>query len=149
MFTYFKSPGFMALVVVLTFSVFRSVSAGEVTIVDAEFTHTSGQQWSVSVTLEHADSGWDHYADNWRVVDEQGNVLGDRVLYHPHVDEQPFTRSLSGVEIPEGVTEVFVIAHDKVHGWTENRLLIDLEQAVDGVLKVVPETLSSPQGESE
>ena len=33
------------------------------------------------------------------------------------VDEQPFTRSLSGVVIPEGVDTVTVEAHDSVHGW--------------------------------
>lgn len=145
----FKSNTLVLISALLALSISNTVLAGEVTIVDAEFTHTSGQQWSVSVTLEHADSGWDHYADNWRVVDGEGDVLGDRVLYHPHVDEQPFTRSLNGVEIPEGTTEVFVIAHDKEHGWTENRLLVDLGEAVDGVLKVIPETLNSPQDESD
>jgi len=38
-------------------------------------------------------------------------------LYHPHVGEQPFTRSLSGVAIPEGVSKVTVEAHDSVQGW--------------------------------
>ena len=149
MMTPFKNHHAVLAGILLTLLAGNTALAGEVTIVDAEFTHTSGQQWSVSVTLEHADSGWDHYADNWRVVDGEGNVLGDRVLYHPHVDEQPFTRSLSGVEIPEGTTEVFVIAHDKVHGWTESRLLIDLGEAVDGVLKVTSETLNSSRDESD
>ena len=44
----------------------------------------------------HPDTGWDDYADGWRVLDMDGNELGMRVLHHPHVDEQPFTRSLSG-----------------------------------------------------
>lgn len=43
-------------------------------------------------------------------------VYGERVLYHPHVSEQPFTRSLSGVAVPAGVREVIVRGHDKVHG---------------------------------
>jgi len=44
-------------------------------------------------------------------------VLATRTLLHPHENEQPFTRSLSGVRIPDGVTEVIVRAHDKVHGY--------------------------------
>ena len=39
-----------------------------------------------------------------------------RTLLHPHVDEQPFTRSLTGITIPEGTDEVVVRAHDSVHG---------------------------------
>ena len=56
----------------------------------------------VSVTLSHPDTGWDHYADGWEVLDAAGNSLGLRTLLHPHVTEQPFTRSLSGVTVPEG-----------------------------------------------
>ena len=65
-----------------------SVLAGEVSIIDAK-AQRSGEQWRFAVTLKHADSGWDHYADRWRVVDADGRVLGERVLLHPHVHEQP------------------------------------------------------------
>jgi len=123
----------------LMLSICNVASAGEVTIVAAEFKDKGDSQWSVSVTLKHDDTGWDHYADDWRVVDEEGNVLGDRVLYHPHENEQPFTRSLSRVKVPEGVTKVFIEAHDKLHGWTEKRLMVDLEKVQDGTLKVEPE----------
>ena len=78
---------------------------------------SAGGGWSFDVTVEHADTGWDHYADGWRVVGPDGTVYGTRTLYHPHVGEQPFTRSLSGVAIPQGVTTVTVESHDSVHGW--------------------------------
>jgi hypothetical protein len=113
-----------------------TTSAGEVRIVAADFRNTDANRWSVSVTLQHADTGWDHYADDWRVVDGQGNILGDRVLLHPHVDEQPFTRSLDGVSVPAGITTVYIEAHDKVHGWTGNRLTVELSKARDGRLQV-------------
>jgi len=103
--------------------------AGEVTIVAADFQPSGDNRWSVQVTLKHADTGWDHYADEWRVVDAAGTVLGDRVLYHPHVGEQPFTRGLSGVEIPAGTMRVWVEAHDKVHGWAHERLEVDLSKS--------------------
>ena len=68
------------------------------------------------VTVRHADSGWDHYADRWEVLAPDGRVLGTRILYHPHVDEQPFTRSLEGIDIPATLDEVTVRAHDAQHG---------------------------------
>lgn len=77
----------------------------------------SGGAWRFDVTLSHGDTGWDHYADAWRVLDPQGNELGLRNLAHPHVNEQPFTRSLSGVKIPAGVTEVDIQARDNLTGW--------------------------------
>ncbi|MDX8347160.1 hypothetical protein SLH49_04090 [Cognatiyoonia sp. IB215446] len=73
----------------------------------------------VSVTLDHPDTGWDHYADGWEVLDADGNSLGIRELAHPHVNEMPFTRSLSGVHIPDGATSIFVRARCNVHGWSD------------------------------
>ena len=72
----------------------------------------------VSVTLSHPDTGWDHYADGWEVLDADGNSLGVRTLLHPHVTEQPFTRSLSGVVVPEGAEVVFIRARCNVDGWS-------------------------------
>lgn len=111
--------------------------AGEVSIERAEFRSVGPGVWYVDVTLKHADTGWDHYADEWRVVDADGNVLADRVLWHPHVNEQPFTRGMGGINIPIPVTTVFIEAHDKVHGWSKQRLEADLQGAGPGFLKVV------------
>ncbi|WP_371808746.1 hypothetical protein [Ruegeria sp. HKCCD4884] len=86
----------------------------------------SGDTWRFDVTIRHPDTGWDDYADGWRVLDMNGNELGMRVLHHPHVDEQPFTRSLSGVAIPEGTAQVQVQARDNVGGWAEDTTVIDL-----------------------
>ncbi len=78
----------------------------------------AGSSWRFDVTLSHADTGWDDYADGWRVLDMDGNELGLRTLHHPHVDEQPFTRSLCCVDVPEGTTRVRVEARDKIGGWS-------------------------------
>ena len=48
----------------------------------------------------------------------EGHPLGLRVLGHPHEDEQPFTRSLGNVEIPEGVNEVVLRVRCTEDGWT-------------------------------
>jgi hypothetical protein len=102
--------------------------AGEVEIIMATFSKQGGT-WSVDATLRHADAGWDHYADAWHVLAADGKVLGTRTLYHPHVDEQPFTRSLSDIMIPADTTIVFVEAHDSVHGWSKQRVRVDLTQS--------------------
>ncbi|WP_093997377.1 hypothetical protein [Octadecabacter ascidiaceicola] len=73
---------------------------------------------SFSVSLSHPDTGWDHYADGWRVELADGTILGTRVLAHPHVNEQPFTRS-SQIIVPEGVDEVFVRTSNNVDGWAD------------------------------
>ena len=109
--------------------------ADEVEIAGADFQQARNGTWSVEVALLHEDSDWDRYADVWRVVDEEGNVLGERVLLHPHENEQPFVRGNDGVEIPQG-SIVYIEAHDMVHGWAKNRLEIDLDKAENGRLTV-------------
>ncbi|MGR3321166.1 MAG: hypothetical protein ACU0DK_04460 [Pseudooceanicola sp.] len=69
-----------------------------------------GMGWHISVTLEHPDSGWDHYANGWEVLNEAGEVLGTRKLHHPHVNEQPFTRSLHDMLVPDGTRTVYIRA---------------------------------------
>lgn len=91
------------------------VMAGEADVIKVEASKQAEGVYHFSVTVSHADEGWDHYANQWDVVGDDGTVYGTRVLYHPHVNEQPFTRSLSGVTIPAEVEQVTVRAHDSVH----------------------------------
>jgi len=132
-----KTNAIAASLLVLT--MLNTAYADDVKILAADFHNSGGNRWSVNVTLKHGDTGWDHYADNWRIVDGEGNKLGDRVLYHPHVDEQPFTRGLGSVKVPKGITTVYIEAHDNVHGWTPNRLKVDLNKATGRRLMVESE----------
>ena len=102
--------------------------AGEADVVSASARQTGPGIYSFDVTVAHADEGWDHYADAWDVLAPDGTVLGTRTLYHPHVDEQPFTRSLSGVAIPDGTTEVILRARDSVHGYGGAEVTVELPQ---------------------
>ena len=104
-----------------------SVFANDVEIVKVILTKQSGT-WRADVTLNHADTGWEHYADAWRLVDEMGNEIGLRTLYHPHVNEQPFTRSLSNLHIGDDKKIIFIEAHDKKHGWSPNKVKVDMSQ---------------------
>ncbi len=110
---------------ILLFLLPMAAWADDAEIVGVE-ARADGASWAFSVTLRHGDTGWDDYADGWRVVLEDGTVLGTRVLYHPHVNEQPFTRSLGGVAIPGGVTQVFVEARTLAHGWGAARYPVSL-----------------------
>ena len=76
-----------------------------------------GDAYNFDVTISHEDTGWGNYADAWRIVDLNGTVLGLRNLAHPHELEQPFTRSLSNVRIPESVSTIGVQTRDTVGGW--------------------------------
>jgi len=82
-----------------------------------ELVETSPGIYRVSATVRSVDIEDVSYADAWEVRDVDGAVLGTRVLTHPHANEQPFTRSLSGVEIPDSVDEVVVDARDSVRGY--------------------------------
>jgi hypothetical protein len=92
--------------------------------------------WTFHVTVQHPDTGWEDYADGWDVLIPDGTVLKPdssspftRLLLHPHVGEQPFTRSQSGIVIPSGVTQVRVRAHDLVDGYGGREVLVDLTVA--------------------
>ncbi|WP_211907220.1 hypothetical protein [Salaquimonas pukyongi] len=102
-----------------------SAFAGQADVVEVK-ARKSGEGWHFDVTVAHQDTGWEHYADAWEVVGPHGTVYGTRELLHPHVDEQPFTRSLSGVVIPGGVTEVVIRARDSVHGFGGREFTLEL-----------------------
>ncbi len=107
--------------------VFATTSmAGKADVVRVRVEQEEGRTWTFAVTVRHDDQGWDHYADRWEVLGPKGEVLGTRVLLHPHVGEQPFTRSLSGVKIPENVRKVQVRARDSVHGYGGKEILLEL-----------------------
>lgn len=103
----------LALVIMLSLPVMAAAEAPEIISVQ---THNTGMGWDIEVTLKHPDTGWDHYADGWEILDESGTVIGTRVLHHPHVDEQPFTRSLGSVMLPDGARKVFVRAKCSLDG---------------------------------
>ncbi len=86
----------------------------------------SSSRCNFSVTVRHTDEGWDHYANEWQVVAPDGSILGTRTLYHPHVDEQPFTRSMRGVKIPSSIHAVTLRAKDLVHGYGGREQLVEL-----------------------
>lgn len=118
---------FAASLAFILWSAANTVLAGEVEIVKVML-EPAAHRWTFHVTLLHEDTGWEHYADGWRIMDEKGNELGMRKLWHPHENEQPFTRTLANVLVPKDVKIIYIEAHDKVHGWSKQRVRINMKE---------------------
>ena len=104
------------------------LQAGEADVVKVIVENLGRDQYRFDVTVLHQDEGWEHYANKWEIVSLDGAVLGTRVLYHPHVNEQPFTRSLSDLEISPEIKKVVVRAHDSQHEYGGIVLTVDLPE---------------------
>lgn len=86
-------------------------------VVEAVVSRDSEGTYSFDVTMTSPYDTVDRYADGWRILDPAGAVLGEMTLDHDHASEQPFTRTQTGVEIPDGVTEVNVEGRDILSGY--------------------------------
>lgn len=100
--------------------------AGEAEVIAVDVKSEENNKYSFDVTIFHNDEGWKHYADKWDIVAIDGSVLGTRVLLHPHVNEQPFTRSLSFVKIPKTISKVTIRAHCSIHEYGGKTVSVDL-----------------------
>jgi len=117
----------LSFVSIVCFAVLNTgVFAGNADVKNVSVEKIGAGTFSFSVTVRHADSGWDHYANKWDISGIDGTIYGTRVLLHPHENEQPFTRSLGAVEIPAGVNSVIVRAYDGVHGAEGVKMTVDL-----------------------
>ncbi len=85
-------------------------------VVDVAVTGEAGT-YNFAVTISSPYDSPERYADGWRVTGPDGTVYGVHQLLHSHEGEQPFTRSQTGVTIPEGVAEVIVQARDTANGY--------------------------------
>lgn len=85
-------------------------------VVAVKVTAASGA-FDFDVTVSSPYDTPQRYADAFRVAGKDGQVYGERTLFHDHADEQPFKRDLYGVKIPHGVRSVVVQARDKANGY--------------------------------
>ncbi|RUM94477.1 MAG: hypothetical protein DSZ28_03005 [Thiothrix sp.] len=70
----------------------------------------SDGNYTFAVKIKSDDAGWDQYADGWEVLNAQGDLVYRRVLGHPHVNEQPFTRSGGPVNVGKA-DKIYIRAH--------------------------------------
>jgi len=103
------------------------VIASEADVIDAEVKQKNDGSYTINVTVQHADEGWNHYADHWLILDKDDQVIAARKLMHPHVKEQPFTRDLSYIQIPDEVTEVTIRAHCSVDNYSGKNMVVKIK----------------------
>lgn len=88
-------------------------------------TANANNKWRFDVTLSSEYDSPKRYADAWRVLDDEDEELGIRILGHDHAAEQPFTRS-STIEIPNNINVVFVEGRDQANGWSGQRFKYEM-----------------------
>ena len=97
-------------------------------VIGVQLVSSGDRVYDVVVSISSPYDSPQRYADGWRVLDPQGNVLGTHTLMHDHASEQPFTRTQPGLEIPEGVTRITVEGRDLANGYGGGTLWIDLPE---------------------
>jgi hypothetical protein len=85
-----------------------------------------GPAFDFDVTISSPYDTPERYADAFRVLAPDGKLLGERILFHDHADEQPFTRDLHGVAIPAGIRSVMIEARDKQYGYGGKSITVAL-----------------------
>jgi len=97
-------------------------------IIGVQLVSSGDRVYDVVVSISSPYDSPERYADGWRVLDEEGNVLGTHTLMHDHANEQPFTRTQPGLEIPEGVRTITVQGRDLINGYGGGTLSIDIPE---------------------
>lgn len=77
----------------------------------------SGNAFTIAVTISSPYDTAQRYADGWRVLTPDGELLAEHALGHDHASEQPFTRTSASFPIPDDVTEVVVEGRDQANGY--------------------------------
>lgn len=92
--------------------------AGAADVIAASARQTPDGTWSFEVTMRCDDRGADYFCDRFEVLTPTARVVGVRRLLHDHSDEQPFTRDLQGVRVPDGFPRgVLIRGHHNIRGY--------------------------------
>lgn len=90
--------------------------AGSADVIGVRTTRRAAGLYDFAVKVRSTDTGWKRYADRLEAVGPDGAVIATRILDHPHDDEQPFTRDISGVRI-DGTAKIVIRVHFKPSGF--------------------------------
>jgi hypothetical protein len=111
---------------VISFFCYTNVFAEKADVLYIEIKNEGNTRYSFTVTIQHNDSGWDHYADRWEILTLDEKILAARILRHPHLHEQPVTRSLDFIPIPEITESIIVRAHCSRDGYGGKQVSVTL-----------------------
>ena len=95
-------------------------------VLEAELTGQQDGKFMIAVTISSPYDSPGRYADGWRGMTPDGEVLAEHELAHDHANEQPFTRTRGPFEIPEDVTEVVVEGHDQENGYGGETVTVEV-----------------------
>lgn len=104
-----------------------NLHANEADVIKVKATCSEYKVCTFFVTIRHQDSSWKHYVNKYEILTPKGEIITTRILHHPHVDEQPFTRSISNVKIPKDINSVTIRAHDLVHQYGGKEVTIEVD----------------------
>ncbi len=85
-------------------------------VLAAELT-PNGDGFTVAVTISSPYDTPQRYADGWRVLTQDGELLAEHELGHDQASEQPFTRTSGPFTIPDNVTDVVIEGRDQANGY--------------------------------
>lgn len=115
------------VLVIMAFTLSTTLLAGQAVIEDVKAECNHKRLCKFDVTISHADEGWTHFANGWQIFTTTGELLGHRALVHPHVKEQPFTRSIRNIKIPPSIDTVILKANDSLHGESDRKYVLKLQ----------------------
>ncbi len=95
-------------------------------LLSAEATQAGDGTYDIAVTISSPYDSPARYANGWRVIRGDGEVIAEHELLHDHASEQPFTRVQTGVEIDESVGVVQIEGRDLANGYGGTRLQLRL-----------------------
>lgn len=82
--------------------------------------------YRLAVTISSPYDSAERYASGWRVIDPAGETLAEHRLAHDHADEQPFTRTQTGLEIPGNIEQVTIEGRDLTNGYGGGTVQLDV-----------------------
>ncbi len=104
-----------------------SSNAGEADVISATVEHSGGDFYRFSVKVTHEDESWEHFAKAWEVLGSDGNILGNRILLHPHINKQPFTRTQT-ISLSENINQVTIRAYDLIHKFGGKEITLNIKK---------------------
>ena len=92
--------------------------AQEVRITSVDIQGKYGQDvYNVRIGIASPDTGCEQYANWWEIVTLEGKLVYRRILSHSHVNEQPFIRGASKVQLDKD-QEYYIRVHMNNTGYS-------------------------------
>ena len=102
-------------------------AAGAADVIGATARRSNDGTWTFEVSMRCDDKNATYFCDRFEIMTLDKRVLGVRRLLHDHADEQPFTRALHGVRLPDAVARrVLIRGHHNVRGYDGATFELDL-----------------------